>query len=521
MSSEVIREYLFKLGYSVDKTSENKTKTSSKAMELGMKRLSVAFLAVGAAAVAMVGRFSSQMDALYHASRRADSSANNLQALEYAAERVGIQGGRLTDILGGLNDSLQLDPGKKGMIEAMGIDTAQDKAQVLVKLMEKLFSMNDTIGAKFAGDLLGMSQQEYLQLKRNRSEFYKAVEDKQRAQQDSGVDMDKAAEAGHRYANALKNITDRLATLRDILSVQMVGPFESVAKVVEDSIERMTRVFTRWTQVSAAFGKGWQGLKNLLSGDKSGLKDIREAGEDLSYVMSAKELSKGGQAQAGEPRKTVPGLAPSAATTAPATTAPAPASPSPLTKAMQMIPQEGVAFARAAADRLQVPIEFILAQLRNEVGPKMDKAIGKFNFGNIKAGKNWGGDTEEKIVHEYDKAGNKFFMKSAFRSYKTPEEGGKDFADLITRMYPKAIGAKTPEEFAKGLQMGVGGRQYATDPKYAEKVAANAQALNPTIQNTTTFNITGSDPKSIASSVAGMQDRVNADSVRYMRGDLR
>ncbi len=519
MASEVIREYLFKLGYSVDKTTEKKTNESMFSATLKANVLAKALEKVATAAVVMVKQFGAQMDALYHASRRADSSANNLQALEYAAERVGLQGGRLTDILGGLNDALQLDPGKKGMIEAMGIDTAQDKAAVLVQLMEKLFSMNDTIGAKFAGDLLGMSQQEYLQLKRNRAEFYKAVEDKQRAQKDSGVDMDKAAEAGHRYANALRNITDRLAALRDMLSIQLVGPFESVTKVIETSLERMTRIFGRWAQTSAAFGKGWQGLKDLMTGDKGGLKAMKEAVEDLQIVMRAKELAPDYKAPEGEARKTAPGL--SQLQPAPPKPAVASAAPLPATKAMQMIPQEGVAFAKAAADRLQVPVEFILAQLRNEVGPKLDKAIGRFNFGNIKAGKGWKGDTEEKTVHEYDKAGNKFFMKSAFRSYKTPEEGGKDFADLITRLYPKAIGAKTPEDFAKGLQMGVGGRQYATDPKYAEKVAANAKALNPTIQNTNTFNIQGTDPKAVAANVAGMQDRVNADAVRYMGGVMR
>jgi hypothetical protein len=128
-------------------------------------------------------------------------------------------------------------------------------------------------------------------------------------------------------------------------------------------------------------------------------------------------------------------------------------------------------FAEAASAALGVPRPIIEAHLKLETGHGANKAIGQYNFGNIKAGKSWQGATAAANVPEYDSSGKAYTEGGAkFRAYKSPEEAGADYAALIQRRFPKAASAQTAEEYASGLKAG----GYATDPAYVTKLVKAA-----------------------------------------------
>ena len=123
-------------------------------------------------------------------------------------------------------------------------------------------------------------------------------------------------------------------------------------------------------------------------------------------------------------------------------------------------------FIATAAKALGVPEAAIDAQLRLETGAQGKSTIGKYNYGNIKAGASWTGASVTRNVQEFDKNGNPLTEKSAFRSYGDAASAGKDYADMIRRRFPKAVGARNASEFATGLKAG----GYATDPLYVSKI---------------------------------------------------
>lgn len=131
------------------------------------------------------------------------------------------------------------------------------------------------------------------------------------------------------------------------------------------------------------------------------------------------------------------------------------------------------AFIAAASAELGVPPSAIDAQLRLETGAQGKSAIGKFNYGNIKAGKGWMGDRVSRNVLEYDKNGNPLTESSAFRSYKDATQAGKDYAAVIKRRFPGAVGASNARDFAAGLKSG----GYATDPLYVDKITRIAGGI--------------------------------------------
>jgi flagellum-specific peptidoglycan hydrolase FlgJ len=127
--------------------------------------------------------------------------------------------------------------------------------------------------------------------------------------------------------------------------------------------------------------------------------------------------------------------------------------------------------AQYAGERLGVDPQILLAQwgLESDYGRK---TVGKFNLGNIK-------DVTGKGPRALDKAEG---SRDAYKSYDSPEDFAADYAGLISRRFPEAMGAGSDvARFSAGLKTGQQGG-YATDPNYAAKLAATSAGLGGTPQ---------------------------------------
>lgn len=60
----------------------------------------------------------------------------------------------------------------------------------------------------------------------------------------------------------------------------------------------------------------------------------------------------------------------------------------------------------------------------------------------------------------------------AYRVYASTDHSKNDLTSLLTRRYPDAVSAQTPEEFASALKRG----GYATDPNYVQKLTATIKS---------------------------------------------
>jgi hypothetical protein len=127
--------------------------------------------------------------------------------------------------------------------------------------------------------------------------------------------------------------------------------------------------------------------------------------------------------------------------------------------------------AEYAGKRLGVDPQILLAQwgLESDYGRK---TVGRYNLGNIK-------DVTGKGPRALDKAEG---SRDAYKSYESPEDFAADFAGLISRRYPDAVGAGSDvAKFVAGLKPGKQGG-YATDPNYVDKLAKVNAGLGGTPQ---------------------------------------
>ena len=127
-------------------------------------------------------------------------------------------------------------------------------------------------------------------------------------------------------------------------------------------------------------------------------------------------------------------------------------------------------YADAAAQRLGVPTEFVLAHAALESGwgqREIKQADGSpsHNLFGIKAGQGWQGSVAQVQTTEYQ-YGVPIKKQEPFRAYGSYAQAFDDYANLLERRYPGAIGRADTVAFSQGLQQA----GYASDPAYGAKL---------------------------------------------------
>ena len=136
--------------------------------------------------------------------------------------------------------------------------------------------------------------------------------------------------------------------------------------------------------------------------------------------------------------------------------------------------------AEQAAREIGVDPDALLAQAALETGwgrsvPCTVNGECSFNLFGIKAGTQWSGATVNVPTLEFE-SGIPVRKVERFRAYDSPADSFRDYAALIrgSARYANARGAgDNVEAFASALQQG----GYATDPHYAQKIAAVASEV--------------------------------------------
>lgn len=139
--------------------------------------------------------------------------------------------------------------------------------------------------------------------------------------------------------------------------------------------------------------------------------------------------------------------------------------------------------AQAAAEKLGVAAEAIVAHAALETGwgrrtIKAADGTESHNLFGIKAGANWQGDTVKVMTTEYVN-GTPQKRVETFRAYASYSEALEDYARLLgdNPRYRAALNqGDNYKGFASALQTG----GYATDPRYARKLAAVASRVAQT-----------------------------------------
>ena len=169
MATDTIKEFLVRLGFRVDEDGLKKFNNGISAATKSVVALGLAVEGLAISVAYGVERFSQQLEQLYFASQRTKSSAENIRALDTAAQNFGATAGEAKASLEAFAHFLRANPTGEAVVRMFGVKTRdrngnlRDTSEMMVELGEQ-FQKMPTWMALQRGQMLGLSENTILAL---------------------------------------------------------------------------------------------------------------------------------------------------------------------------------------------------------------------------------------------------------------------------------------------------------------------------------------------------------------------
>jgi hypothetical protein len=235
-NSETIREFLVKLGFTVDDQTERKFTGSMRSAMLQAKLLGDAVENMARVVGESLQRVAQSFDGLYWASERTGASVENIRALSYAVSQLGgtYEGAR--GAIEAFGQHLRSNPGYASMLRSLGVNTSENgKMRDQVAIMEdlgKALSRKPYAQALQYANALGIDENTMRALMSG--DLQRNLEHYNTLQKSLGFDNQKAADSAKQFMNSMREAQTTIETV--------------VAKILTDLEPAMTRLMNEFSQ---------------------------------------------------------------------------------------------------------------------------------------------------------------------------------------------------------------------------------------------------------------------------------
>jgi len=237
----VLREYLVSLGFKVDALARSKFNQGLGQMDKTAGNLGKTILGVTAAATTMTAVFAREMEKLYYSSRRVKSSVGNIQALEFAGGQIGLGADKMRGALESMSRALRASPGLTALLNQLGVKVeGRDRADVLTDFVTQLKKMPPYVAEQYAA-LFGIDPDTLFALQDGLDKLKEAQDLRKRLAAEANIDLDKAAEAGMRFSNSMKEVWERLGLIGARLSTEMLPSMQKFANFLNNNLDSLNR----------------------------------------------------------------------------------------------------------------------------------------------------------------------------------------------------------------------------------------------------------------------------------------
>lgn len=206
--SEVVKEFLVKLGVKVDEPSLKKFSDGIANVTKIVERLGLTMTGVAVGVAVAVEKFASNLEGLYFAANRVGTTVDKLKAFDLASENLGATASEATGALEALALAFRTNPtGTEGLLHSWGIATRDAKGNlrdmtVIAAALGKVFASLPIQFAEQRGGMLGISDHELLALRN--PDFANQLAKAQAILAKMG--FDKAAVDAHRFMVQLRQL---------------------------------------------------------------------------------------------------------------------------------------------------------------------------------------------------------------------------------------------------------------------------------------------------------------------------
>lgn len=268
MSQNILREYLVALGFRVDQRGSRQINGILTHLDKRTKFVAKGLLGVAAAATVMTHRVAKSMEKMFYASRYADTTVANLQAIEFGFRSIGMQAGQGTQALKGMTAAIRSNPGLIGLLNSLGIPVqGRDKAAVMLDLVAALKRMPFHVAERYAS-LFGIDPETLFNMQAGLDKLKQTAELRKQMAGEMGVDADKAAAAAVKYAQLWEEAKERAGLFKDALAIELLPVVQEIAGVSNEVMKDWVRIVKEIN--SAGTTDFWQRIREGVRGKAEG-----------------------------------------------------------------------------------------------------------------------------------------------------------------------------------------------------------------------------------------------------------
>lgn len=497
--SAILKEYLVALGFVVDEAGVSKVDGVMTKIDKRVTNLARGIFAVAATTKAMVTVFAYQMEKLYYSSQRAEASADNLKAVDYAWRQLGGAGGQMQQTIEGMASALRQNPGLVALLENLGIKVqGRDRVEVMTDFIRTLKGMPPYIAAQYA-KMFGVDEPTLRMLTQNLDTFERFHQQRKDLAKELGVDMKEAAEAGKVYAQTLREMWERVGILSDALSIKLLPAFQETASVINLVLSDLTRLVNQFKSWDDLWTRFKEGITGNVGGGVELSADARARLEAAGETVTGPYKPKNWWQRMMDAKNKWLGKKEDAPAPAPA---PPPVPSKPMSAPASL--EEKQAYLASLEQKYGLPpgwLDRVWKKESNRGDPRYMRskagALGDFQF-------------MPGTAKQYGLANPMDFQSSA-------DASARYYRDLF-----KMFGGD-PAKAAAGYNWGPGNvRRYGLGAAPAETRGYVESVAGPTIYQNNPITITGvSDPNAAARLTGEAQRQANADLVRDLKPAVR
>jgi len=308
--TDILREYLIKLGFQVDATGMRKLREGVAAAEKTIMALGGAAVATATAVVALADKMAHSLDDLYFASRRTGASAENIKALGFAASRLGSTSAAARESLENLARFLRNNPGAEGWLGQIGVQARgangqlRDTANIFRDIGKNLARL-EPYQANAVAEVLGLDERTMMAMRDGT--FEKLVEAEKKKYRSMGVDMEKATEQANDFENAFAEIKDDVTIVATVIETKLLPLMKAAASFAHQLATEWVKAvnsfngFNSWPRIV----REWNGADDFMESSRIGIKGRTDIGsgvtlsKDAQARIAAGETGGGGRAPRG------------------------------------------------------------------------------------------------------------------------------------------------------------------------------------------------------------------------------
>lgn len=292
MEREIIREFLTRLGFTIDEPSARKFFGALDKSAAWALRTSAAVAGIAAATEAAVVVFARGMERMYYHAQRTGSTVSNLRALGFGAEQIGIQAEDSTAAIESMTAALRNNPGLQALLRKFGIG-ADDPTRQMIGLVRQLRKLPYHVASQYAG-LFGMDEGMFrmLTLPGALEKLEEAADRQRRIYRNLNVDQEASARASRDFMNILREMWMTLGGISDKFLIEMLPGFRafhsSLTSIIQDIVSLDKVTLPEILNVTDKHIGGWRGLAGAIN--SAALALTRFLGAPESYLKKNQDF---------------------------------------------------------------------------------------------------------------------------------------------------------------------------------------------------------------------------------------